>query len=1024
MDFGPEGATLTVNGTVSVADDVFTFPGSASDYIDAVQAATDTSTNVYSISGWFNADSIGAAFQTIAVHATGGGGPPMLVRLTTSSTLQFFHVSQSVSSIAVSSGNWYHFAAVWDGVNIELFLDGVSQGTAAYSTAETLGTAWEIGNWTLNNSHFAGKLADLRFNNYALTAGEVFDLYNNGRGYDLPERKQLPNTRLHLVDGLTDAGFYGTEVTNDGATYANGVHTFDGTDDYITHGELLTSQTFSVSFWFKTASSANMYLWQAMNESTAEAEGTGVQLTGVKVRFFHGDGTAIEWLDKSLTYDDDAWHHVVCTWDGTTQTVYVDDDGSPATRTDGSIVWPAVADLVAGFGRDHRTGRLDKYFNGQLADVRIIEGTLTAGEVANLYRKGLPALRDAEVLRIDPARYSGSGDLIDQTGNGNDLTLPSGYTVSDGVVNTVDTANGPNTGVSLDGIAGTVSMWVKSTDTDVIGLYQAATRFALCWEDGGSGSTATGVSNVTLYVDGAAITDNRNTFHDAVADGTWHHIAMTGDFDAGWSTVHLFRAVSGSLWRMNGSFDKLLIASGVKYTANQIAFLASSREFADPFPEPFLGLGGETLNIQPSRYSGNGDLLDESGNGNDLTLPSGYSVADGVISSDGTADGPDSGVSFTSQTASIGVWVKTTDTTFMIASSGAAEYLGAAVNNGPAHHSGTSNVTTYIDGETGSYHTQSQLLAALNDGQWHHFAFTADFNSSWGNAQFFDYNSSSSWRFTGETDDLRIETGRKWSAEEVKLLASSRGVELPNTRDAKLYFAPSYDDASNGGTSVIDYSGNQNTGAFTGSPAWTADTNESGTRALSFSGSGDYINAGSGVLDKTITQMSIVAWINATDTANQKDIVAKYGNTGQRGYVFDVQADGQLRLVTASAPSGSTTSALSGWGVEGVWKPVIVTYDAGTVNLYADGESASGSGSSSINDNGLDTLIGATSDSPSTNFEGLIDDVLVFDRVLTPAEIAFFSDKRNPYGTPYTAPTPSSGSAPIFIRCLTSRGIF
>lgn len=593
----------------------------------------------------------------------------------------------------------------------------------------------------------------------------------------LSTRKQLRDTVLHMWDGFTDQSFYESTLAAVGdAAYASNSFTVGGTG--------------SVTFTSVTLSDFTVSAFVTLDAFGGELVGGSDSISFPNSTTIRAtiDSVDHDWTVAALSTGVE--YHVLITRTGSTLTLYLD-NASQGTKT-------ASADVTFSDAFDGA--------DGSFADIRIRKVATTAGFVSLLYSKGVAGFEPflnlgGETLSIQPSRYTGSGDLLDQSGNGNDVTLPSGYSVADGVITTVDTANGPNTGVSFDGVAGSASMWVKSTDTNVIGLYQAASRFALCWEDGGSGSTATGVSNVILYVDGAQITDNRNTFHDAVADGTWHHIAMTGDFDAGWSTVHLFRAVSGVLWRMNG-----------------------------------------------------------------------------------------------------------------------------------------------------------------------------------------------------ETDDIRLEAGRKWSAEEIKLLASERGVELPNVRDAVLAYLPSYDDASNGSTSLIDYSGNQTTGTISGGPTWnTTDTSEGGTRSIESTGAGSVSFDDSG-LPLGDSERSIVTWVRVDDYSNDTQWF-EYGTdaTGQRFGIGVRNTDWMVVAINGAAVGTQNTPAA------GTWAPVIVTYAGDgaaidTVTFYIDGVAYSASTQSGTGSNVPGTVSGAgalLASIVSGNIEAAIDDVLVYDRVLSSAEIADFSQNRN-----------------------------
>jgi hypothetical protein len=104
-----------------------------------------------------------------------------------------------VTSVAsgVSDGNWHQVACTYAGNSnasgISLFVDGrqVSTTTVLNSAVGSLLNAIDttIGAVTTNQFFLAGQLDDLRIYNRALTAGEVRQLYNVGRG-NMPLRRR------------------------------------------------------------------------------------------------------------------------------------------------------------------------------------------------------------------------------------------------------------------------------------------------------------------------------------------------------------------------------------------------------------------------------------------------------------------------------------------------------------------------------------------------------------------------------------------------------------------------------------------------------------------------------------------------------------------------------------------------------------------------------------------------------------------------------------------------------------------
>ncbi len=88
-----------------------------------------------------------------------------------------------VSSGSVDDGAWHHLAGTYDGSNIRVYVDGVLQGTTAFSqpilysgssAAETVRLGQHVGEAL---SYFQGSIDDARIYNRALTAQEINAIY-------------------------------------------------------------------------------------------------------------------------------------------------------------------------------------------------------------------------------------------------------------------------------------------------------------------------------------------------------------------------------------------------------------------------------------------------------------------------------------------------------------------------------------------------------------------------------------------------------------------------------------------------------------------------------------------------------------------------------------------------------------------------------------------------------------------------------------------------------------------------------
>lgn len=91
----------------------------------------------------------------------------------------------SVGSTATyNDGSWHHAAATYDGVNMELFMDGASVGTNTGNAIDIGGGYYlRVGGYGGDgfpntwNGYFPGEVDDCRLYNRVLTSGDISELY-------------------------------------------------------------------------------------------------------------------------------------------------------------------------------------------------------------------------------------------------------------------------------------------------------------------------------------------------------------------------------------------------------------------------------------------------------------------------------------------------------------------------------------------------------------------------------------------------------------------------------------------------------------------------------------------------------------------------------------------------------------------------------------------------------------------------------------------------------------------------------
>ena len=218
-----------------------------------------------------------------------------------------------------------------------------------------------------------------------------------------------------------------------------------------------------------------------------------------------------------------------------------------------------------------------------------------------------------------------------------------------------------------------------------------------------------------------------------------------------------------------------------------------------------------------------------------------------------------------------------------------------------------------------------------------------------------------------------------------------------------LVAAYSFDEGAGG--QLGDASGNGHVGTISGA-TWTAGH---AAGALSFNGTNAHVSLGA--LGTFYQQgFTLEAWVRKqTATKNDVGVVGSWTGSGPMLWIDHIATRYHLTL-------GGSLSTYLDSGVNpiaGQWQHIAATSDGTTARFYIDGaEVASRAVSGSVG-NSNTWRIGAYGSSPGGFFDGLIDDVRIYDRALSAAEIQIDLNQPVTVVSPPSDTTPPTAPGPL-----------
>jgi hypothetical protein len=243
---------------------------------------------------------------------------------------------------------------------------------------------------------------------------------------------------------------------------------------------------------------------------------------------------------------------------------------------------------------------------------------------------------------------------------------------------------------------------------------------------------------------------------------------------------------------------------------------------------------------------------------------------------------------------------------------------------------------------------------------------------------------SISWSSTTAANGVHTLSARARDAAGNTTVSSGVSVTVSNAQSSGLVAAYAFDEGS--GSAVTDASGNGNTGTISGA-TWTTSGKFGG--ALVFNGTSARVTIPDAPALRLTTGMTLEAWVQpSVVSAGWRDVIYK----GNDNYYLEATSN------TGPPAGGGTFGTTFGTASVTVntWTHLALTYDSAALRLYVNGvQVASTARSTPIATSTNALQIGGDSFFGQF-FQGTIDDVRVYNRALTAAEIQ--TDMGRPVG--------------------------
>lgn len=422
------GNTLTNVGTATYSagkiNNGINLNGS-SQYLDGGNVLNLT-TGAWTFAAWIKVTTTGS-YEFIGGRSESGFSNDWYMRVTNTNKaeIQFRNGASSnqvIGNITVADGNWHHVVGLRNGTNVLLYVDGILDASGTDNNYNcTNSFDFHIGADSAGalNFKFNGQIDEVAVWNRALSADEVLQIANSGRG------NTYPFTATPSLYGAV--AFYNLDESSGNASDSVGTYTLtnNNTATYTT-GKINNCTTlgtgntnkyfsatvvdpdsynsgFSISFWlyFNTVpSGSDNDIFEFQDTSNSGIFMRVNSSTSTSFRFGTGNGADRGETSYTSSWAANTWYHIVMVHNATSNTYYV--NGSQvAQKTTGTITLGGNNSLL-NIGRN--TANVN-YSNARYDMFGVWAKALSGTEVQVLYQSGAGLQHPFAVTNVNTSNF-------------------------------------------------------------------------------------------------------------------------------------------------------------------------------------------------------------------------------------------------------------------------------------------------------------------------------------------------------------------------------------------------------------------------------------------------------------------------------------------------------------------------------------------------------------------------------------------------------------------------------------------